>query len=58
MKYEKATVTIFDLGEDEVIATSGCATSGFIAGENCGTQNQYDKFAKCTNNGHLLHGGQ
>ena len=58
MKYEKAMVTIIDLGEDEVIRCSGCSTSGFIAGEKCGNESQYNKFANCTNNGHLNHGGQ
>lgn len=58
MKYERAKVTIIDLGEDEILTASGCQTSGFIAGENCGSQSQYDKFANCTNNGHLNHGGQ
>ncbi len=58
MKYEKAEVTIIEFGENDVIATSGCSTSGFIAGENCGSQSHYDKFANCTSNGHLNHGGQ
>ena len=65
MKFEKAMVNIINLEGTDILTDStgfveptGCQTSGFIAGEACGSQSQYDKFAKCTNNGHLNHGGQ
>ena len=58
MKFQKAMVRIIDLGEEEILTSSGCTTSGFIAGDNCDSQNHYDKFADCTNDGHMFHGGQ
>ncbi len=58
MMYEKPEVNKIEMNEEDIISTSGCNTSGFIAGEQCGTQNHYDKFANCTSNGHMNHGGQ
>ena len=58
MKYEKAKVTIIDLGEDEIIRCSGCTTTGFQNQDTCTGGNHKDKFSGCTNTGHRDHGGQ
>ena len=59
MKFEKATANLIDLGEEEIVTTSGgCTTSAFIAGDKCGSQNHHDKYYNCTSNGHMNHGGQ
>ena len=50
MKYEKATVTVIDLGEDEIITTSGCMDAGQQYGDSC-TSKAFKKQGGCTNHG-------
>lgn len=58
MMYEKPMVNKIEMNEEDIITTSTCTTSAFIAGDKCDSQNQHNKFYNCTNNGHLNHGGQ
>ena len=58
MKYLKAVTTIYDVGEEEILTSSGCTTTAFIAGDNCGKQNHHDKYYNCDHDGHMYYGGQ
>ena len=58
MKYEKATVTIIEVSEEDIITTSGCTTSGFMTEDSCSGGNHRGKYSDCTTNGHMNHGGQ
>ena len=50
MKYEKATVTFIDLGEEEIIYTSGCTDAGQQFGDSC-TTGGFKHQGGCTNQG-------
>ena len=55
MKYEKAVVTMIDLGEDQIISTSGgisdeCDTTASKWMDNCNNTNHKTK--PCTNPAH------
>ena len=52
MKYEKAVVTMIDLGEEEIIRCSGCMTENYTTEDNCTGGNHKGKYSECTNNGH------
>ena len=53
MKYQKATVAIIDLGEEEVIRCSGCSTEVFNYEDKCTAGNHKTKYSQCTKGGHL-----
>ena len=59
MEYVKATATVIDMNEEDIITTSGgCTTSANQTEDNCTGGNHQDKYSGCTNNGHQNHGGQ
>ncbi len=50
MKYEKAMVTIIDLGEEEILTASGCMDAGQRFGDSCNTKS-FKKQGNCNNHG-------
>ena len=58
MKYEKATVTIIEVSEEDIIATSGCATTAYKFEDDCDHGNHVGFYSNCPNNGHQNHAGQ
>ncbi len=50
MKYEKAMVTIIDLGEEEIIRCSGCMDAGQQFGDSCNSK-AFKKQGNCNNTG-------
>ncbi len=50
MKYEKAMVTIIDLGEEEILTASGCMDAGQQFGDSC-TNGGFKNQGGCTNKG-------
>ena len=58
MKFQKAMVRFIDLGEEEILTSSGCTTTGFSTEDSCTGGNHKGKYSECTSNGHMNHGGQ